>query len=407
MDASPTTDPPADPSPAPKGVIQEHPTRVLLVDDQLIIGEAVRRMLQSESGIEYRYCQDPTTALDVAREFQPTVILSDLVMPQMDGLDLVRKFRAHEGTQNTPLIVLSSKEEATTKAEAFSLGANDYLVKLPDPVELLARIRYHSEGYIHLIQRNQAYSALKESQRILAEDLEQAARYVRSLLPAPEASRVKATWRFIPSASLGGDTFGYHWLDEDHFVMFLLDVSGHGVGAALLSVSVLNLLRSQALRNTDFRNPGEVLTRLNDTFRLEDQGGKFFTIWYGVFRVSTREILYCGGGHPAAILASPEVPHPTLLSSSGPMPGAVPGIVYETGRAEIHEGARLLLFSDGVYEIRQASGVVATFESFVDELTQADVTEHGPLAWAMTRATRLRVGDGFDDDVSLVQFDFP
>src|SRR5205823_2247965 len=137
-------------------------------------------------------------------------------------------------------------------------------------VELIARIRYHSRGYIALLERNEAYRKLAESQQLLAEEVAQAARYVESLLPRPlSEGPVRVDWRFIPSTWLGGDSFGYHWLDDDHFAVYLLDVSGHGVGASLLSVSAMNVLRSQALPNTDFRDPGQVLRGLSATFQME------------------------------------------------------------------------------------------------------------------------------------------
>ena len=116
---------------------------VLLVDDQSIIGEAISRMLAPEEDIVFHYCNDPTLALKVATSCQPTIILQDLVMPQMEGLLLVQYLRSKDSpTCHISLIVLSSKEEPVIKAKAFSLGANDYLVKLPDKMELIARIRY-------------------------------------------------------------------------------------------------------------------------------------------------------------------------------------------------------------------------------------------------------------------------
>src|SRR5262249_19690160 len=124
---------------------------VLLVDDQPIIAEAVRRMLAGEPNVTLHYCQDPTQALQTANRVQPTVILQDLVMPEVDGLMLLKFFRANPATRDTPMIVLSSKEEPVVKAQAFALGASDYLVKLPDKVELIARIRHHSRGYISLL----------------------------------------------------------------------------------------------------------------------------------------------------------------------------------------------------------------------------------------------------------------
>ncbi|MEI6427676.1 MAG: adenylate/guanylate cyclase domain-containing protein [Pseudanabaena sp. ELA607] len=143
------------------------PINVLLIDDQPMIGEAVKRMLIPEIDIKFSYCSNPTQTLQVAAEFHPTVILQDLVMPEIDGLLLVKFLRAHNAvTRNIPLIVLSSKEEPIIKAKAFELGANDYLVKLPDRMELIARIRYHSKAYINYLKRQEAEALLQaENQR--------------------------------------------------------------------------------------------------------------------------------------------------------------------------------------------------------------------------------------------------
>lgn len=140
---------------------------VLLVDDQIMVGEAVRRALLDEAGIEFHYCSNPLDAVAIARAVQPTVILQDLVMPSVNGLDLVRQYRTDPHTRNTPIIVLSTKEEASVKSDAFRAGANDYLVKLPDRIELIARIRYHSAAYLSQIQRDEAYRALRKSQQEL------------------------------------------------------------------------------------------------------------------------------------------------------------------------------------------------------------------------------------------------
>ena len=142
---------------------------VLLVDDQKIVAEGIKRMLADEKDIEFHYCPDPTEAIDMAQQVKATVILQDLVMPDIDGITLVRYFRANVRTRNIPIIVLSSKEEATTKRDAFNNGANDYLVKLPDEIELLARIRAHSRGYTTQLERDAAFHALREMQIQLEE----------------------------------------------------------------------------------------------------------------------------------------------------------------------------------------------------------------------------------------------
>jgi len=143
--------------------------RVLLVDDQLIIVEAVRRMLSDQPDIEFHYVTDATLAQQTAGQLQPTVILQDLVMPALDGFTLIQAYRADELTRQVPVIVLSAKEDPKLKAHSFAVGANDYLVKLPDRLELLARVRYHSAAHISRLQRDQAFRFLRESQKNLAD----------------------------------------------------------------------------------------------------------------------------------------------------------------------------------------------------------------------------------------------
>lgn len=143
---------------------------VLLVDDQLIIGEAVRRSLSAHRDITFHFCQKGEEALATAAQLSPTVILQDLVMPGVDGLDLVRSYREQQATALIPIVVLSSKEEPATKAEAFARGASDYVVKLPDPVELVARIRHHSDAYRMALQERALAEAERQAQTIRSRD---------------------------------------------------------------------------------------------------------------------------------------------------------------------------------------------------------------------------------------------
>lgn len=141
---------------------------VLLVDDQPIIAEGVRRLLSDHEDIEFHYCQDPKQAIDIAQKVKPTVILQDMVMPDVDGIMLVKFFRGHPQTRSIPVVVLSSNEDSHDKSRAFSSGAIDYLVKLPDQIELVARIRAHSKGYLSQLERDEAYRELRK----LKQDLE-------------------------------------------------------------------------------------------------------------------------------------------------------------------------------------------------------------------------------------------
>jgi sigma-B regulation protein RsbU (phosphoserine phosphatase) len=391
-------------------LLTQHKVTVLLVDDQPIIGEAVRRLLAGEDDVVFHYCKDADQALAQANQIAPTVILQDLVMPEIDGLSLVKMFRANEPTRETPLIVLSTKEEPKIKAEAFGLGANDYLVKLPDRLELLARIRYHSKGYINLLQRNEAYRALLASQKLLAKDVAEAARYVRSLLPEPlRRGVIQADWRFIPSADLGGDSFGYDWIDDEHFAFYLLDVSGHGVGPALLSVSALNALRSQSLPQTDFHDPGQVLTALNKAFQMDQQNGLFFTIWYGIYHKTTRRLDYSGGGHPPALLITgpAAAESQTLtLDSAGAMVGAIGDLEYRTSSCQVGDFGRLFLYSDGVYEIEQTNGAMWPFADFIAFMSRPAEPGQSSADRLIAHARALGGREEFKDDFSVIEFQF-
>jgi phosphoserine phosphatase RsbU/P len=138
----------------------------------------------------------------------------------------------------------------------------------------------------------------------LQQELHDAERYVLSILPAPVAEPIAVDWLFVPSTELGGDSFGYQWIDGEHFALYLLDVCGHGVGSVLLSITVANTLRSGALQNTDFRRPEAVLGSLNQAFQMENQNGLYFTIWYGVYHRPTGTLRYASAGHPPPILVS-------------------------------------------------------------------------------------------------------
>ena len=142
---------------------------VLLVDDQVMVAEGIHRMLVDEADITFHYCNDPSRAVSTAIELKPTIILQDLIMPEIDGYELVDAYRANKQTRNIPIIVLSTKENPKDKSLAFERGANDYLVKLPDKIELVARIRAHSKSYLTQLQRDEAFQALRELQVELEE----------------------------------------------------------------------------------------------------------------------------------------------------------------------------------------------------------------------------------------------
>ena len=216
---------------------------------------------------------------------------------------------------------------------------------------------------------------LQQIQRRLNQELAEAENYIIGILPARRVETPRTDWHFVPSTELGGDSFGYHDVDADHLAIYLLDVCGHGVGAALLSVTVINVLRSAALTSTDFCDPAAVLAALNETFPMEKQNDMYFTIWYGVYQHSTRLLRYASGGHPPSILlrtASDGTRQAQPLATPGMAIGVMPGIHYPSAATELVPGDRLLVLSDGVYEIEKAPGVPLEFSEFIEFVTAPD-----------------------------------
>jgi two-component system, chemotaxis family, response regulator WspR len=161
-----TQDPMVQPSQRPRGADR---TVVLLVDDQPIVAAAIRKLIAGEPNLDLHYCGDPGQAMEQANQLMPTVILQDLVMPVIDGLELLKMFRNNPSTAETPIVVLSANDDARMKSLSFDSGASDYLVKLPEQIELVARIRYHSAACLNQRRRNEVASALFEAQRSLAD----------------------------------------------------------------------------------------------------------------------------------------------------------------------------------------------------------------------------------------------
>lgn len=244
----------------------------------------------------------------------------------------------------------------------------------------------------------------------LSHELSDATGYVKTVLPQPITSGpLLIDWRFIPSLSLGGDSFGYHWIDEDYFAMYLLDVSGHGWSAALLSVSVINVLRSHALPDTDFRDPQQVLFALNNTFPGEQHNDMFFTIWYGVYNLSSRQMAYASGGHPPALLfygSSNEQLKVNQLRTPNFVIGGRRDAVYQGKTQLINRPSRLYVFSDGVFDITKIDGSIWGFNKFLEFMTKTFNAEHSVLEGILDYARGISQKEGFDDDFTILEIFF-
>jgi len=237
-------------------------------------------------------------------------------------------------------------------------------------------------------------------------ELSEAANYSRAVLPPKLTTPVFTDWVFISSSQLGGDSFGYHWLDDDTLSIYLLDVCGHGVGAALLSISVVNVLRTSSLAEADFRNPANVMMNLNAAFPMEQHNDMYFTAWYGVYRRSTGMIIFACGGHPPAVLIDPDgtVHH---LSAKGAVLGAFPKPIFETASASVSPGSRLYLFSDGAYEIDRPDYPMMTHGEFSNILRDTTAEGESKLEAVVSEVRRQQNKNEFADDFSLMELRFP
>ena len=257
---------------------------------------------------------------------------------------------------------------------------------------------------------SQALAERDKALESLREELDEAVNYVRTTLPSPLLKGpVRTDWRFFPSSSLGGDSFGYHWLDKDNFAVYLLDVSGHGVGAALLSVSVINVLRSQSLPDVDFREPDEVLEALNQAFPVEEHNGMFFTIWYGVYQQSTRVLKYAGGGHPPAFFVPTEPAgeyHLVELYIKNMFIGNQPDFKYRKDSIKLDGPGRLYVFSDGVFEIRREDDSLWPFQEFKKLMAQPPPKERSQMDVLLNQVRTLSQRDTFEDDFSILEVTF-
>lgn len=385
--------------------------RVLIIDDNQFNRDLLSRHLERQGHI---VCQAPDgiEAFRILGQAPFDIVFLDVMMPGMNGFQFLETIRADRALREMSIIVISALEDTTSMARCLELGAEDYLPRDFDPILLKARMDSILEKKEYKRQNEQTSQRLADTQAILAAELQGAADYVRGLLPKrAHWADLAVDWEFIPSLSLGGDIFSYWRLPGRRLAVFLIDVSGHGIEAALLSVTVMNLLKTTSLVGADFGSPASVLSLLNRSFRVEDQNNMFFTIWYGVYDPAIRSLIYATAGTPPAILVRPDASLEELVSD-GPLIGVDEGARFTEIEVTIEAGSHFYLFSDGLFEIRKKDGTLLPWEEFLELLA----THHRECALAPSGLSPIkRIVDTvlslsskklFDDDVSIVEFAF-
>ena len=257
------------------------------------------------------------------------------------------------------------------------------------------------EQQFRLLEESARQEVVRQKQA-LQHEINQAADYLSSILPAPiDGAALEVSWQFQPSEALGGDAFDYGWLDDDHFAVYLLDVCGHGVGAALLSVSIVNWLRTHSVSEQDLHSPHKLLEKLNRTFPMDQHQGMYFTIWYGVYHKRERALRFSSGGHPPALLLTPGLP-PERLRTPSLMVGALEDALYITETVEVLPGASLVVYSDGIYEtnLEETTDPLGRFIKSVESLGSNNLNE------LIEQLHPKESEVGFVDDCSVVHLAF-
>ena len=378
---------------------------VLAVDDN----EANRDMLSRRllrHGLTVDTAINGVDALEQIAAVKYDLVLLDIMMPEMDGVEVLRKMKSDDTMRHIPIIMISALDELESVVRCIEGGAEDYLPKPFNPTLLRARIGACLEKKALRDQEQQYLATIESTQNRLKRELDDATTYVRSILPEPLSDPYPIDWVYTPSTELGGDAFGYHWIDDDHFAMYLLDVCGHGVGASLLSVAAINVMRNGSIAKTDFKHPGQVLSALNNMFLMERQNNMYFTLWYGVYQKSTRMLSYSGGGHPPSLLYSGTVAGGDFkvqqLHRGGLPIGALEDVPYGESSVYVPEDSHLLILCDGTYEIELSDGTMLGLEGLMEfiepRIAAAD------LLVQLTDWIRSFYGTGpLEDDFSLVR----
>ncbi|MCY7334127.1 MAG: SpoIIE family protein phosphatase [Pseudanabaena sp. CAN_BIN31] len=380
--------------------------QILVIDDDPTIRMTLARFLKSQ-GYDVTVAKDGEEGLAKARELHPALIICDWMMPIIDGLEVCRQVKSSVELSNIYLILLTARDDEKDLVRGLEMGADDFLSKPPRINELRARVRAGLRLYY-------ATQEIQKQKQLIEQELFQASQYVRSLLPTPIEGEIAIQSSFLPSTQLGGDIFDYFWLDSEHLALYLLDVSGHGVGSALLSVSVLNLMRTRSLRRsttsqntTNFYSPSEVLRDLNNTFQMSVHNEMYFTIWYGVYDKQTHKLVYASGGHPPAVLISnQEFPKIKLLKTAGLPIGMMSDANYKEQTCEIDTSSRLYLFSDGVYEISQEDSSIWGFNALIDTFIRIPSDRRSRIDYILACVKEASNNRPFEDDLSLLEVEF-
>lgn len=389
--------------------------RILIADDDIEIRRLLTNTLK-KWGHEAVAAENGAEAWGILQKQAISFVISDWVMPEMNGLELCKRIRAAHFPRYIYIILLTAKDAKKELIEGMGAGADDFVVKPFNKGELKVRIRA-GERILKLEkdleERNRK---LSEAYSRIRKDLEAGAKMQKSLFPstATTISGVKFEWLFLPCTFLAGDIFNFFDLDEHHVGFYLLDVAGHGIPSALLSVTLSKMLSpypSQDSRlkhfvpdssNYEIVPPAKVVQDLNKSFQSEQDAMQYFTMVYGIIDTQSCKIRMSQAGHPSPIFLR-QGGSVSLIGTGGFPVGMLPGIEYEEEEFDFRQGDRLFVYSDGITECvneNRQQFSVKRLTKLLDECQELPLKD---LMRKLEDALRNWKGnDKFEDDITLL-----
>lgn len=342
---------------------------ILIVDDDNDIRILLSRTLQ-KWGHEVVSAKNGMEAWEILKREVINFVISDWMMPVMDGLELCKKIRTAAFPRYVYVILLTAKDEKDELVKGMEAGADDFVVKPFNKGELNVRIRagerilkLEHDLEEHNIKLKEVNKNLKKAYSVISKDLEAAATIQKSLLPASALtlSGFKFDWLFSPCSFVAGDIFNFFHLDDHHIGFYLLDVAGHGIPAAMTSVTLSRILSPSPYTvrplkifipdppHYEIASPEIAIRELNMRFQSEKDAMQYFTMVYGIIDTKTSNVQITLAGHPSPVCLRRD--GQALFIGSGGFPvGMLPDVEYEVENIELQKGDRLFLYSDGVTE---------------------------------------------------------
>ena len=323
--------------------------------------------------------------------------VEDVLAGRIDRYRLVKQYIHADGHLIWGDLTVSCLRDSNGEVESFV----SQIIDITKEVETRRQVSQRDQQNRALAKR------LQDQTDRLRSELKIAADYVTALLPGDlDDGPVKVSRRYLPSRELGGDCFDYRWIDDDHLLIYLIDVSGHGIAPALQAISVHNLLRSGSLPTRTLLEPAAVLGELNTKFPMDQHGGNYFTMWYGVYESSTRTLRYASAGHPPALAFDPSGSHPVLLTGEGLPVGMFADTEFGCQNFYVNPGTALVVYSDGAFELPLARGETWSLTDFIELCTETAKSDDWTVDQLADRLKSRTVAGLFNDDCSLLTLRF-